>query len=670
MAKSARETLRRATAHTRMIVQMALDGIITFSRQGLLIRMLNPAAEAIFGYREVQMVGQPMQVLLSDSSGGDISLLAATALIGEMAATAGRREISGRRSDGSTFPVEVMFTEARLGSESFFIGTFRDITERKQAESEMIGAKDAAESANRAKSSFLANMSHELRTPLNAIIGYSEMLREEAEDAGSGDLVPDLEKIRTAGKQLLELINNILDLSKIEAGRMDLYYERFIVHTLVAEVVSIITPLMERNHNRLVVELDPGVEIMNADLTKVRQVLLNLLSNASKFSESGTVTLRVQLIADCRLQIADVRPDAAQSAINNLPSAIIFEVTDTGIGMSEAQMAGLFKEFSQADASTTRTYGGTGLGLAISRRFCQMMGGDITVKSESGVGSTFLVSLPLGLPLVPGHVLEPLADGALPVASSQAAVLVIDDDPAARELIRRTLGREGIRVMLASSGPEGLALARAVRPAVITLDVMMPEMDGWAVLSEIKADADLHDVPVIMMTMMDDRQRGFALGAADYLMKPVDRARLLGVVNTHRSVADVDANILIVEDDLTTREMLRRMLEREGWIVSEADNGEMALGRVAERRPDLILLDLMMPKMDGFEVISALRSTALWRTIPIVVLTAMDLSTTDRLRLNGYVERVLQKGSYAHEDLLGDLRGLVLRYMGQPDKGV
>lgn len=663
---SVMDTLERAVARTETIVKTAMDGIVTFSRQGLQISTLNPAAELIFGYTEDQVAGRPVRMLLGNSDGDELSALAATALIGETAATAVRREITGRRADGSIFPIEAMFTEARLGKEPFFTGTFRDITERKRAETELIHVKDAAEAANRAKSTFLANMSHELRTPLNAIIGYSEMLREEAEETGSDDLVPDLEKIRTAGKHLLELINNILDLSKIEAGRMDLFYERFAVRHLVDEVASTITPLVERNHNRLIVDIAPEVDIINADMTKLRQVLLNLLSNASKFTEGGTITLRVRG-QEGGIWRQEDGGEVQKQDVSHLPPAsyLLFEVSDTGIGMSEEQLAGLFKEFSQADASTTRKYGGTGLGLAISRRFCQMMNGDVIVSSVPGIGSTFRVMLPLGLPIEPGHGLE--TDGAAPLDTGMlqaAAVLVIDDDPEARELIRRSLSREGIKVVLASSGVEGLALARAARPAVITLDVMMPEMDGWSVLAEIKADPELHDVPVIMVTMVDDRQRGFALGASDYLLKPVDRDRLLSIV---RPAVSVGSNILVVEDDPATREMLRRLLEREGWSVAEAENGESALGRVTERRPDLILLDLMMPKMDGFEVISALRSTALWRSIPIVVLTAMDLNSTDRLRLNGYVEKVLQKGSYSHEDLLGDVRGLVLSYINQRD---
>jgi Amt family ammonium transporter len=631
---SVMETLERAVARTEAIVKTSMDGIITFGKEGLGVLTLNPAAETIFGVSQGLLVGRPVAELLGPNERVDAKLIASTA------ASGARVEVQGRRADGTLFPLEVVVTEAAAGREPFYTGTFRDITERKRYEEALVGAKEAAEAASRAKSTFLANMSHELRTPLNAIIGYSEMLREDADDGGYAEITPDLEKIRTAGKHLLELINNILDLSKIEAGRMDLYVERFSVAALVDEAAATVAPLVEKSGSRLLLDLAPELGEMHADLTKVRQVLLNLLSNAAKFTEAGTVTLRAR------------RRDE--------DATVVFQVADTGIGMTPEQVGRLFQDFTQADASTTRKYGGTGLGLSISRRFCELLGGEITVASVPGVGSTFTVTLPAGHPGPEEERAEPSPRRATP-----ATVLVIDDDPTARELVERTLAREGLVVVTAASGAEGLALARARRPMVITLDVMMPDLDGWSVLSQLKADPELADIPVVMLTMVDDKQRGFALGAAEYLTKPVERDRLIGVVQGVYEAAGRGAApyILVVEDDQTTRTMLRRMLEREGWETEEADNGEAALGRIAERRPDLILLDLMMPRMDGFEVISALRSTSLWRSVPIVVLTAMDLSAADRLRLNGYVEKVLQKGAYEHDELLSDVRELVLGFV-------
>jgi ammonium transporter, Amt family len=659
------DALEHAVSRTEAIVRTAMDGIVTFSKQTLQILTLNPAAEAIFGQRETTIVGKPVTLLVGSRRYQDAD--EARAFIDATAANSERREIVGQRADGSRFPLELVITENRVGSEPFYTGTIRDITERKRFEAELIQAKEAAEAANRAKSTFLANMSHELRTPLNAIIGYSEMLREEAEDLGQDDFAPDLEKISTAGKHLLELINNILDLSKIEAGKMDLYEEQFLVQGVVEEVTATVAPLVEKNANRFVLDLPANLGMMHADQTKLRQVLLNLLSNAAKFTQSGTVTLRVRhderpMTAD---ESAHPTPEATHPpSFGVRPSALVFEVQDTGIGMTEEQVSRLFEEFTQADASTTRRYGGTGLGLAISRRFSEMMGGSIRVKSTPGAGTTFSVTLPVSRTVGPAPALVP---SLLRPLAARATVLVIDDDPLARDLITRTLSREGLNVISAADGAAGIAAARATLPDLITLDVMLPDLDGWAVLSELKADAELQNIPVIMLTMVDDKQRGLTLGAAEYLTKPVDRERLLQVVGAYRPTVmnrgDASPQILIVEDDETTREMLRKMLEREGWLVAEAENGEAALGRVAERRPDLILLDLMMPKMDGFEVIGALRSTAIWRTIPIVVLTAMDLSNADRVRLNGHVERVLQKGAYHHEELLRDVRNLVLGYV-------
>jgi signal transduction histidine kinase/CheY-like chemotaxis protein len=492
------------------------------------------------------------------------------------------------------------------------------------------------EVADRHKSEFLANMSHELRTPLNAIIGYSEMLQEDAADLGAEQLVDDLQKINAAGKHLLELINAVLDLSKIEAGKMELYLETFDVAALVRDIAAVIRPLAAKNGNRLEVESPETIGTMHADLTKVRQALFNLLSNACKFTERGTIVLAV-----------------AREALDGRES-MVFSVRDTGIGMTPEQLARLFEAFSQADAATTRRYGGTGLGLALSRRLCRMMGGDVTVESEPGRGSTFTVRLP-------AQVVEASEERAPSVPSGDRAapaigtVLVIDDEAAVRDLMQRFLSREGFRVVTAAGGDEGLRRARELRPDAITLDVMMPGMDGWAVLSALKADREVADIPVVMLTIVDDKNLGYALGAADYLTKPIDRERLVTVLKRHR----LERPILVVDDDAGLRQLLRRMLEPEGYAIVEAENGRVALERLREVSPSLILLDLMMPEMDGFAFVAEFRRHDAWRAIPIVVITARDLSREDHDRLNGYVERILQKGAAGRDQLLAEVRELV-----------
>jgi signal transduction histidine kinase/CheY-like chemotaxis protein len=515
-----------------------------------------------------------------------------------------------------------------------------------QATREAQEARAAAEGADHAKSQFLANMSHELRTPLNAIIGYSEMLQEEAEDLGYEDLAPDLEKINAAGRHLLALINDILDLSKIEAGRMDLYLETFELSTMLRDVEATIRPVIEKNANTLVVHRPDNLGAMRADLTKVRQSLFNLLSNASKFTQQGTISL-----------------ETAREAVAGV-EWMTFRVSDTGIGMTPEQMAKLFQPFTQADVSTTRQYGGTGLGLAITKHFCQMMGGDIAVESRVGQGSTFTIRLPAEVndrKVQPEPSTEPKSE-ALPAGAR--AVLVIDDDPTVRGLLQRFLSKEGVRVVSAAGGEEGLRLARELRPIAITLDVMMPGMDGWAVLSALKADTDLADIPVIMLTIVDDKNLAYALGASDYLTKPIERDRLVAILKKYRS-EDPSCPVLVVEDDAATRDMLARMLEKEGWAVTVAENGRVALERVSEQRPAVILLDLMMPEMDGFQFVEAVRERDAWRSIPIIVVTAKDLTAEDRLRLNGYVEKILQKGADRREALLAEVRELVASCIAQ-----
>jgi signal transduction histidine kinase/CheY-like chemotaxis protein len=505
------------------------------------------------------------------------------------------------------------------------------------AREEALEARDAAESANRTKSTFLANMSHELRTPMNAIIGYSEMLIEEAEDLDLKELTPDLNKIRSAGKHLLSLINDVLDLSKIEAGKMTLFVEEFNVADMVQDVVSTIQPLMEKNANTLEVEYPVDCGTMRGDLTKIRQTLFNLLSNASKFTERGQVRLVIE-----RLQ----KPTGER---------ILFSVSDTGIGMSKEQLGRLFQAFTQADASTTRKYGGTGLGLVISRKFCQMMGGDIAVTSEPGKGTKFVVDLPTAV--VEAH--PEATTAAHPAASSpaQKLVLVIDDDHDAADILKRNLNKSGYEVVVAHSGAAGLELARQKKPAAITLDVMMPGMDGWSVLTALKSDPTISAIPVIMVTMLQDRQFGFALGAAEFLTKPVNHDRLREVLAKY--CGQPAAYALVVEDDPGNRQLICRMLEKENLRYVEAANGSEALQRVAEEKPGIILLDLMMPIMDGFEFLSVLRLQPGMEHIPVVVITAKDLTAEDRERLTGSVSQVIQKGAVDRDRLLHDIHGML-----------
>jgi signal transduction histidine kinase/DNA-binding response OmpR family regulator len=545
-----------------------------------------------------------------------------------------------RRRDAGEFPDAVVRLLETFAAQSVLAiqnaRLFQEIQEKSRE----------LEAASRHKSQFLANMSHELRTPMNAIIGVSEMLLEDARELGHADQIEPLERILRAGRHLLALINEILDLSKIEAGKMELELESFSIAPLVRDVATTVGPSAEKNGNRVEVRCAEAIGDMHADETRIRQALLNLAANAVKFTERGVVTI-----------------SAAREGRDDR-EWIVFQVADTGIGMTPEQTGRLFQDFTQADSSTTRRYGGTGLGLAISRRLCRMMGGDITVESAPGRGSTFTIRLPA---VVEGVVTA--ADTAAPdrtIAAPAPAraprrglplVLVVDDDPTVRDLMERHLTKQGFAVVTAAGGVEALAQARRVRPAAMTLDVMMPDIDGWTVLAAVKGDPTLADIPVILVTIVDDPQRGYALGAADYLVKPVDRQRLVEALRA--LCPGAIGRILVVDDDEATRTTIRQMLDREGWEVAEAENGRAALERLAGGLPDAIVLDLLMPEMDGFEFVAELRSRPDWRNLPVLVVTAMELSEADHRRLNGAVERVIRKSGRPREELLREL-GLAL----------
>ncbi|HKV81913.1 MAG TPA: ATP-binding protein [Candidatus Sulfotelmatobacter sp.] len=397
-----------------------------------------------------------------------------------------------------------------------------EIIHRKRTQDELLTAKQAAEQASRAKSAFLANMSHELRTPLNAIIGYSEMLEEEVQDSGKISNVRDLQKIQAAGKHLLALINDVLDLSKIEAGKMQLHDEVFEIQDMIDEIVTTLKPAIAKNENAFQLRMPKEIGTMRGDVTKIRQILLNLLSNSCKFTDRGSISLDVNRLFD-----------ASEDWVR-------FRVCDTGIGISAEQQENLFQEFTQADISISRKYGGTGLGLAISHRFVQMMKGRITVESSSGHGSVFTVDLPVQAAVEQVESIqsrEAVSSEALPeVKKDGDTILVIDDDMAVRDLMSRSLTKLGFRVVAAAGGEEGLRLAKQLRPLVITLDVIMPDWDGWTVLNKLKADSDLAEIPVIMVTIVDNEAMGLDLGASSYLVKPVDRERLANLIEKHRAM--------------------------------------------------------------------------------------------------------------------------------------
>jgi signal transduction histidine kinase/DNA-binding response OmpR family regulator/HAMP domain-containing protein len=621
--------LQRRGEVMRVTFENMEHGVLIFDRRMKLVAW-NPQVAELLELPKTFLAGEPhfSDFIRFQAERGEYGDIDVDAEVRQLVAGVARHYLTERTRPNGTI-VEIRHNPLPDGG---VVNIYTDITNRKNYEKTLTAARDQAEAMSRTKSTFLANMSHELRTPLNAIIGYSEILQEDAAAKDDKEPIEDLRRIESAGRHLLGLINNILDLSKIEAGKMDVFIEEIDIQALFKEVLSIVKPLADKNENVVEVVCPADIGTFRSDQTKVKQCLLNLLSNANKFTSKGTLTLTAAREGNARVS---------------------FRVSDTGVGMTKEQLGRLFEAFSQADVSTSKRFGGTGLGLAITRHFCTMLSGDVTVESSPGKGSTFTIILPdqgdaPAIGQVP--VVTPAADG-------RATVLVVDDDATVRSLLAKTLEKEGYRVVLASNGVEALSLARQHRPQAITLDVLMPQMDGWRALKELKADAALRDIPVIMVTVLNERGMAIPLGAADFMTKPVDRQRLTALLREHCPVSS-DASILVVEDDLPTREALCRMLTGMGYAAPAAVNGRTALDWLdSHPAPSLILLDLMMPEMDGFEFLQELRTRPVFAGIPVIVVTAKELTAEDFGVLSGQAERIIAKNPSYLIELAAAVRG-------------
>ena len=523
------------------------------------------------------------------------------------------------------------------------MSAFVTALDRRQLIQELEQSNAALMEANKHKSVFLANMSHELRTPLNSIIGFSELLT----DARDGQFDEATRKrfvgqIMTSGKHLLGLINDILDLSKVEAGQMELRLNVMSVAESVDQVIKTVEPLAAKKSITLKSSAADAGDVL-ADPGKVKQMLLNLVSNAIKFtSEGGSVTISALRLKDM-LEIS---------------------VADTGIGIADADQKSIFQEFHQLDQGPGRKHKGTGLGLALTRRFALLHGGDVRVTSRVNKGSVFTLILPIRVGAPPALAPVPVAKNG---HGSGPLVLVVEDDPAAAELLTRQLVAAGYRTEVARTGSEALARARQLQPAAITLDIILPEVDGWEVITRLKSDEETSRIPIVVVSVVDNPELGLALGAIDYLVKPIEASDLierLNRFNLKRVSAQDGIRVLVVDDEPANRTLLTKALEPAGFTVFPASGGREAIELAKSLQPDLVLLDLMMPEVTGFDVVEALRANESTRDTPIMVLTATSLSEADKRLLNGRVSKILSRGSVATTDIVGLLKRVVAHRNG------
>ena len=495
--------------------------------------------------------------------------------------------------------------------------------------------------ANQHKSIFLANMSHELRTPLNSILGFSELLRDDT--TGRFDVSTRhrfLDQIHTSGQHLLDLINDVLDLSKVEAGQMEFHPEQVDLAESVRLVLSTVEPLAKTKDISIASDLGPDIHLV-ADPIKLKQMLLNLVSNAIKFTANGG---RVSI------------------QTRQVESWIEVAVADTGIGIAGTDLERLFVEFQQLDSGHGRQQEGTGLGLALTKRFAELHGGEVTVQSAPGQGSTFTLRLPLEATRaieIPVKEVQPIG----PVDSDRPLILVVEDNLEAAEILARHLEAGGFQMRVARTGPEALAMARDLLPVAITLDILLPEIDGWQVLTQLKADELTRNIPVVVVSVVDNPALGRALGALDYFIKPVDRSALISRLGRYaftERVLEGEIRVLVIDDEKANLDLLEALLAPEGFTVLRASGGKEGIDVARAQQPHLVLLDLMMPRVTGFDVVEALRGDEVTRSIPIMVLTSKELTKADKKALSGHVAAIFQRNSLAGPELVAWLRGFLV----------
>jgi PAS domain S-box-containing protein len=596
----------------------------------------NPAAKRLFGYTEDEALGQNIDdlVAIRDEMHAEAVRYSQQALREKQVNLLARRT----RKDGSLVEVDISGLPVRVAGEDVgLIAIYHDVTELQRA-------RLAAEEANRAKSTFLANMSHELRTPLNAIIGFTRIVRRKSAEALPEKQLDNLDKVLVSAEHLLSLINTVLDISKIEAGRLDVKVDEFELDPLVQEVVDTSQPLIKEGV-QLRAEVVAEITKLRTDQDKLRQIFINLLSNAAKFTHEGEIVLSAWQEGEC----------------------LFVDVCDTGIGIPAGAIDKVFEEFQQADTSTTRQYGGTGLGLSISRSLARLLGGDLTVASVEGKGSTFTLSIPLiySDAQTQGNV-EPVGEREVAIDTERPLILSIDDDPNVHDMLEENLGEHGYQVVGVCSGEEGLRLAKTLMPMAITLDIMMPQKDGWQVLHELKSDPETRHIPVVLVSIVDKQSLGYQLGAADYLVKPLEEDALLSALGRIRAERNgKNVRVLVVDDDDNIPALVSQILNTEQYTVMSASDGQQALEMIQVEKPDVLLLDLMMPRMDGITLIEELEKAGL--EIPVIVLTAKDLTGDEVGFLEGSVEKIIIKNGLDSKKIMIELERTMAKYLPSED---